>query len=267
MASTKNIITGRTLVTGSLLLLGGLSIYYFSSKGKNTTAKKEPKEEKVTQREIQDENQSRPVYEATRLEHTIETTSYEKDQAVDEHELMLLMKPQETPPKTEIVEEKILVEEEKTDGQEESVPTATIQEQPTDTPYAVSSADENDIGTPESETVVSMSTFRSYDDIPEFIPQQKQARKQRSSKKTLTRIQLIEQQRQTHTPSVSARCNHWPRCTNKHCKYWHPFKMCRVGDACYYGKKCMFVHPSDYMEEKKSKEEHEPIHNDPPQFF
>lgn len=130
------------------------------------------------------------------------------------------------------------------------VPTATIDE-PADTPYAASSADENDIGTPENEPA-SMPTFRSYDDIPEFIPQQKP--RKRSTKKSLTRIQLIEQQRQSHTPTVSARCNHWPRCTNKHCKYWHPFKMCRAGDECYYGKKCMFVHPSDYLEQQEKKD-------------
>ena len=60
---------------------------------------------------------------------------------------------------------------------------------------------------------------------PVFVPRQQQPKK--SIKKRLSRSELIEQQRQNHTPHAKARCSHWPRCTNKNCKFWHPFKDCR----------------------------------------
>lgn len=367
MTVVTNIVNNRALVTGSLLLLGGLSIYYFSSKAKNNT-KEGTKDRQV--RTTEDENQSQKVHEpiikpAIENEHTeYKDTEYEpttatpipiakkepvsrsieiqptavtsgKNESVitteitqKESAVVDIVAEKETLVETaepvidtekesvaivtestkdntlaiveqvkeetvECVDQEQLKEEtiecvDKEQVKEETVecvdkeqvketvefiesktseaaivsneevmsltvtdvPTATIDE-PADTPYAASSADENDIGTPENEPA-SMPTFRSYDDIPEFIPQQKP--RKRSTKKSLTRIQLIEQQRQSHTPTVSARCNHWPRCTNKHCKYWHPFKMCRAGDECYYGKKCMFVHPSDYLEQQEKKD-------------
>ncbi len=40
MTLVTNFINNRALVTGSLLLLGGLSIYYFTSKGTNIYTKK-----------------------------------------------------------------------------------------------------------------------------------------------------------------------------------------------------------------------------------
>lgn len=72
---------------------------------------------------------------------------------------------------------------------------------------------------------------------PVFVPRQQakyQAELQneneapkKSTKKRLSRVELIEQQRQNHTPYAKARCSHWPRCTNKNCKFWHPYRECR----------------------------------------
>lgn len=194
--------------------------------------------------------------EKTQIDDSIVTHAQEEFVIVDKEAMTAVEdEPVKSIEKESTKEEatRIKTEEEVTSLSIAEVPTATITEPAADTQYAASSADENDIGTPENEPVASIPTFRSYDDIPEFIPQQKQQPTRKRSKKSLTRIQLIEQQRQNHTPTVNARCNHWPRCTNKHCKYWHPFKMCRAGDSCYYGKKCMFVHPSDYLEQPERK--------------
>ncbi|KAI8380473.1 hypothetical protein EDC96DRAFT_570435 [Choanephora cucurbitarum] len=79
---------------------------------------------------------------------------------------------------------------------------------------------------------------------PEFVPKTMQPAK-KSNKKFLTREQLIEQQKQHYVPKSKARCSHWPHCTNNNCKFFHPFKECRAGDACFFGDKCMFVHPRD----------------------
>lgn len=63
---------------------------------------------------------------------------------------------------------------------------------------------------------------------PIFVPrQQAQTQPKKNAKKRLSRAELIEQQRQNHTPHAKARCSHWPRCTNKNCKFWHPFRDCR----------------------------------------
>ncbi|KAI8990108.1 hypothetical protein BDB01DRAFT_494749 [Pilobolus umbonatus] len=96
----------------------------------------------------------------------------------------------------------------------------------------------------------SLGTSSSGMDIsaPVFVPQALRDQKthvKSSVKKHMSRAQLIEQQRQNYTPSAKARCNHWPFCTNKNCKFWHPFKMCRSGDDCHFGDKCVFVHPRD----------------------
>lgn len=83
-------------------------------------------------------------------------------------------------------------------------------------------------------------------DAPEFIP--RSAAPRRSIRRRLTRLELIQQQRQNYTPQAKARCSHWPCCTNKNCKFWHPCKDCREGENCPFGSKCMFIHPSDYLE-------------------
>lgn len=84
---------------------------------------------------------------------------------------------------------------------------------------------------------------------PVFVPRQLvQTQPKKNTKKRLSRAELIEQQRQNHTPHAKARCSHWPRCTNKNCKFWHPFRDCREGENCPFGNKCMFIHPSDYLE-------------------
>lgn len=74
-----------------------------------------------------------------------------------------------------------------------------------------------------SSTIVTCSKLSS--DAPVFVPRQQAIKK--NPKKRLTRSELIEQQRQNHTPHAKARCSHWPRCTNKNCKFWHPFRDCR----------------------------------------
>ena len=214
--------------------------------------------DKETMTAVEDEPVKSTEKESTKEEATKEEATKEesiKEESIKEESTKEDSTKEESTKEEATKEEatRIKTEEEVTSLSIAEVPTATITEPAADTQYAASSADENDIGTPENEPVASIPTFRSYDDIPEFIPQQKQQPTRKRSKKSLTRIQLIEQQRQNHTPTVNARCNHWPRCTNKHCKYWHPFKMCRAGDSCYYGKKCMFVHPSDYLEQPERK--------------
>ncbi|KAI7865118.1 uncharacterized protein EV154DRAFT_572250 [Mucor mucedo] len=99
-----------------------------------------------------------------------------------------------------------------------------------------------------SSTIVSCSKLSS--DAPVFVPRQQM---KKNPKKRLSRAELIEQQRQNHTPHAKARCSHWPRCTNKNCKFWHPFRDCREGETCPFGNKCMFIHPSDYVEPPRVK--------------
>ncbi|ORE11204.1 hypothetical protein BCV72DRAFT_220387 [Rhizopus microsporus var. microsporus] len=327
MSLITHFVNHRALVTGSLILLGGLSIYYLSSKGKefndrdvSSADENQSQQEKTEKSEKANEEKQESVVADRSVEPIEEKTSKITAADIKKESVTIVEKGTVTEPEqvsvisteeaviikdeptttttivetteklqmddsivTHVQEEFVIVDKEtmtavedgpvksteKESTKEEAtrikteeevtslsiaeVPTATITEPAADTQYAASSADENDIGTPENEPVASIPTFRSYDDIPEFIPQQKQQPTRKRSKKSLTRIQLIEQQRQNHTPTVNARCNHWPRCTNKHCKYWHPFKMCRAGDSCYYGKKCMFVHPSDYLEQPERK--------------
>ncbi|KAI9299740.1 hypothetical protein BJ944DRAFT_43376 [Cunninghamella echinulata] len=69
---------------------------------------------------------------------------------------------------------------------------------------------------------------------------------------TTTAIETkIDQQKQNYVPSMKSRCNWWPNCTNKNCKYFHPHQPCRYGDLCIYNERCMFLHPWDYEESYK----------------
>ncbi|CAO3595060.1 unnamed protein product [Absidia cylindrospora] len=72
--------------------------------------------------------------------------------------------------------------------------------------------------------------------------------KKKSTKKRMSRPEQINQQRQNYIPSMKSRCNWWPNCTNKNCKYHHPYQPCRYGDLCIYNERCMFLHPWDYDE-------------------
>ncbi|KAI8149924.1 hypothetical protein BJV82DRAFT_4419 [Fennellomyces sp. T-0311] len=67
-------------------------------------------------------------------------------------------------------------------------------------------------------------------------------------KKRLNRLEMIEDQRQSYTPPMKSRCDYWPTCSNRNCKFRHPVKPCRAGDECSFGNRCMFLHPSDYYE-------------------
>jgi hypothetical protein len=58
-------------------------------------------------------------------------------------------------------------------------------------------------------------------------PAKTNGEKKKHSKKRMTRLEQIDQQRQTHIVTMKARCNWWPNCTNKNCKYHHPYKPCR----------------------------------------
>jgi hypothetical protein len=53
------------------------------------------------------------------------------------------------------------------------------------------------------------------------------SRSSASINKTKPKAEHIEQQRQTYTPTYKSRCEFWPHCTNKSCKYYHPFTDCR----------------------------------------
>ncbi|ORZ00921.1 hypothetical protein BCR43DRAFT_511861 [Syncephalastrum racemosum] len=85
--------------------------------------------------------------------------------------------------------------------------------------------------------------------------QQAQQRRSGSGRRTgnrkqrLSRIEMIEQQRQSYIPPMKSRCDYWPTCTNKNCKFRHPVKPCRAGDACSFGDRCMFLHPKDYYDQ------------------
>lgn len=63
-------------------------------------------------------------------------------------------------------------------------------------------------------------------DAAVFVPR-RQVQPKKSLRRRLTRPELIQQQRQNYTPHAKARCSHWPCCTNKNCKFWHPFRDCR----------------------------------------
>ncbi|KAI8334661.1 hypothetical protein BC941DRAFT_431817 [Chlamydoabsidia padenii] len=70
-------------------------------------------------------------------------------------------------------------------------------------------------------------------------------------KREMSRVERIEQQRQSYIPLYKSRCTYWPGCSNHHCKYWHPFIECRNGETCQFGKKCVFLHPRDYQTQQK----------------
>ncbi|KAI8341468.1 hypothetical protein BC941DRAFT_207620 [Chlamydoabsidia padenii] len=72
--------------------------------------------------------------------------------------------------------------------------------------------------------------------------------KKKRTKKRMTRLEQIEQQRQNYVPSMKSRCNWWPNCTNHNCKYHHPTQPCRYGEYCIYNERCMFLHDWDYEE-------------------
>ncbi|KAF7727219.1 hypothetical protein EC973_007917 [Apophysomyces ossiformis] len=81
----------------------------------------------------------------------------------------------------------------------------------------------------------------------------------------LSRAEKIDQQRQSYLPPMKSRCEYWPHCTNKHCKFWHPFKECRAGDDCTFGKRCMFLHAKDLEEPRKKRQSHPPQNTQRPQ--
>ncbi|KAI8074037.1 hypothetical protein BC940DRAFT_289842 [Gongronella butleri] len=72
--------------------------------------------------------------------------------------------------------------------------------------------------------------------------------KKRHPKKRMTRQEAIDQQKQNYVPSMKSRCNWWPNCTNKNCKYFHPHEPCRFGDLCIYNERCMYLHDWDLEE-------------------
>ena len=51
--------------------------------------------------------------------------------------------------------------------------------------------------------------------------------KRGTGKKRLTRLEMIEDQRQTYAPPMKSRCDYWPTCSNRNCKFRHPVKPCR----------------------------------------
>ncbi|KAI8331218.1 hypothetical protein BC941DRAFT_439337 [Chlamydoabsidia padenii] len=63
----------------------------------------------------------------------------------------------------------------------------------------------------------------------------------------------IDKQRQSYLPMYKSRCEFWPRCTNKRCRYYHPFTECRNGNQCQFGNKCIFLHPKDYRQKDRTK--------------
>ncbi|GAA5799271.1 hypothetical protein HPULCUR_004681 [Helicostylum pulchrum] len=68
-----------------------------------------------------------------------------------------------------------------------------------------------------------------------------------AEKKEWSRKEKIRKQSQSHLPKMKNRCDYWPACTNKNCKFSHPTAPCRAGDECTFGKRCSFVHPKDLV--------------------
>lgn len=43
---------------------------------------------------------------------------------------------------------------------------------------------------------------------------------------------------------IAERCKFWPKCRNEEtCSYSHPSKPCINFPNCWFGDKCMFIHP------------------------
>ncbi|KAG2231826.1 hypothetical protein INT48_003744 [Thamnidium elegans] len=187
------------------------------------------------------------VEQVTEAEQKVETTKVESSQ-----ELMM---------ETILVEEdkqaKIVVEE------EEYVMVGKAVKKQESQSCATSSGDETGVWTPEHEPESKDNTpknattkeyiWKADSYVAPVMDEQKNwasspVTTSPSLRRRLTRPELIQQQRQNYTPHAKARCSHWPCCTNKNCKFWHPFRDCREGETCPFGNKCMFIHPSDYLE-------------------
>ncbi|CAO3692116.1 hypothetical protein CU097_008444 [Rhizopus azygosporus] len=117
--------------------------------------------------------------------------------------------------------------------------TIPFQQSPASSPQGLLVSDHDSAADSEPETekdynqgresvFVMANTFAAYDE------------------RTWARLEKIQKQSQNHLPKMKSRCNYWPNCTNKHCKYWHPVKDCRMGDQCAFRERCMFLHPEDY---------------------
>ncbi|KAI9269737.1 hypothetical protein EDC94DRAFT_656770 [Helicostylum pulchrum] len=72
-----------------------------------------------------------------------------------------------------------------------------------------------------------------------------------NEKKEWSIEEKIGKQTQSHMPKMKNRCDYWPNCTNKHCKFSHPTSPCRVGDDCPFGNRCSFIHPKDLVNPPK----------------
>lgn len=106
-----------------------------------------------------------------------------------------------------------------------SVATASTEEEPVlSEKVQVSSSSSSSTSSEKSPVSLSSSLTA---DAPEFVPKSFQQPTKKTTKKFLTREQLIEQQRQHHMPRSKARCSHWPHCTNNNCKFFHPYRACR----------------------------------------
>lgn len=74
---------------------------------------------------------------------------------------------------------------------------------------------------------------------------------------------------QNYGPAIKKiRCKYWPRCTNKNCKFVHPWQPCRNDRYCQYGEKCIFIHsadgvPIDYIDpmRRKSRSSRNSLHD------
>lgn len=98
--------------------------------------------------------------------------------------------------------------------------TIPFQQSPASSPQGLLVSDHDSAADSEPETekdynqgresvFVMANTFAAYDE------------------RTWARLEKIQKQSQNHLPKMKSRCNYWPNCTNKHCKYWHPVKDCR----------------------------------------
>ncbi|GAA5805950.1 hypothetical protein HPULCUR_011477 [Helicostylum pulchrum] len=81
--------------------------------------------------------------------------------------------------------------------------------------------------------------------------------------KERSREEKIHKQSQSHLSKMRNRCDYWPACTNKNCKFSHPTAPCRAGDECTFGKRCSYIHPKDLAEppKKRSNSTGTPNHN------